>query len=218
MRSAVQLDERNQNDQGTGELDQMRLMLGLLAFVLAGCGMTDDKTILEDITPASAATPKIDAQFKTARIPVEFSSVKAIKGHTTWGATYLNYAAGYAATAQDAQAFLDAAHAQQDPVTYRSTEGCAPNGPGRPALAAPSEYLKLWIDNGVIDRCAKIESWRVPTSELISDRAAATVYRALRTPQTDDTHVPSVAGAAAQVATVQSFSANSSIQHGDPGP
>jgi len=187
VRSAVQLDERNQNDQGTGELDQMRLMLGLLAFVLAGCGMTDDKTILEDITPASAATPKIDAQFKTARIPVEFSSVKAIKGHTTWGATYLNYAAGYAATAQDAQAFLDAVHAQQDPVIYRSTEGCAPNGAGGPALAAPSES-KRWIDNGVIDRCAKIESCCVPTSELISDRAAATVYRASRPPHSDDTH------------------------------
>lgn len=166
----------------------LKPVLGLLAVVLAGCGMTDDKTILEDITPASAATPKIDAQFKTARVPAAFSPIKAIKGHTTWGATYLNYAAGYAATAQAAQAFLDAAHAQRAPVAFRSTEGCPPNTPGGPELAAPLEYLKLWISNGVIDRCATIESWHLPTSELTSDRAAATVYRSSRPPHTDDTH------------------------------
>jgi len=166
----------------------LKPMLGLLAFVLAGCGMADDKAILEDITPASAATTKIDAQFKTARVPTEFSPIKAIKGHTTWGATYLSYVAGYAATVQDSQAFLDSAHAQQDPVVYRSTEGCPPNTPGGPEPAAPSEYLKLWIEDGVIERCAKIESWHVPTSELTSDRAAATVYRASRPLHTNETH------------------------------
>lgn len=177
--------------RGAGEL-VLKPMLGLLAVVLAGCGMTDDKTILEDITPASEATLNINAQFKTALVPTELSPIKAIKGHTTWGATYLSYTAGYAATAQAARAFLDSAHAQRDPVAYRSTEGCPPNIPGGPEPAAPPEYLKLWINNGVIDRCATIESWHVPTSELTSDRAAATVYRASRPLHTDDDTHPTI--------------------------
>ncbi len=169
---------------------QARMLLGVLTIVLAGCAMTDDKTILEDLTPASAATPKIDAQLKTAHVPANFSPIKAIQGHTTWGATYLTYSAAYSATPQDAQAFLDATHAQRDTATYRSPDGCAPNAPGGPE-PAPSAFLKLWIDNGVIDHCATTESWHVPTSELTNDKAAATVYRVSQPPHAEE-HQPTI--------------------------
>jgi hypothetical protein len=174
----------------TGQTKQSRTrpLLGVLAIVLAGCGMTDDKMILEDLTPASAGTAKIDAQFKTARVPAAFTPIKAIKGHTTWGSTYLTYSVGYSASPRDAQAFLDEAHARKDTDAYRSTDSCAPNAPGGPELAAPTESVKLWIDNGVLDRCATIEPWYIPTSELKSDKAAATAYRVPTPPNADNDH------------------------------
>ena len=163
----------------------MRFLCGLLAFVLAGCGMTDDRTILEDIAPASAATTKIEALFKTARVPGGFAPIKAFAGHTTWGATYSSYSAGYSASAAGARAFLDAAHARRDTIAYRSAEGCPP-APAGSELAAPSAFLKLWMDSGVLDRCATIERWQVPASELMSDRAVASVFRVVQSVHADD--------------------------------
>jgi hypothetical protein len=92
----------------------MKVLGGLLAFALAGCGIPDDRTILEAIVPASAATAKIKALFKTVRVPGGFAPIKAFAGHTTWGATYSSYSAGYSASTVSVRAFVDAARARRD--------------------------------------------------------------------------------------------------------
>lgn len=168
-----------------GQLNKMRLWLGVITLLLAACGMTDDKTINENITPPSAGTPRLDAQFRSARVPASFVPINAIKGHTTWGAMYLSYSAGYTAPARDVQAFLDATHAQSDLVAYRSADDCGPIPSGGQETTTPTAFVKLWIDKGILDRCATIESWHVPSSELTNDRATAGLYRLLPPPGPD---------------------------------
>jgi len=165
-------------------MEQMRLVLGLLAVLLAACGMTDEKTVIEDITPASAATAKIDAEFKVARIPESFTAIKAVKGHTTWGTTTLSYSAGYSGAEAAIRSFLDVAHARQDFIVYRNTDGCPPATPGGPDTVAPTAMITLWMGKGVFDRCATIESWYLPNSELTHDRATAGMYRTYNSPGT----------------------------------
>ena len=36
----------------TGQVNHMRVLLGVLAILLASCGLTDDKTVNEEISPA----------------------------------------------------------------------------------------------------------------------------------------------------------------------
>lgn len=171
----------------------MRVLLGLLAAILlAACGMTDDKTVNEDITPASEATAKIDAEFKAARIPASFTPIKAIRGHTTWGSTFLSYSAGYSAAQRDVETFLQDTHARKDSVMYRTKEGCPPFPPGEPYPADPTALMKLWIDYGVLDRCATIESWYLPSSELKHDKASSGIYRAYPPPNADGGHQTNV--------------------------
>ncbi|WP_019970692.1 hypothetical protein [Mycobacterium sp. 141] len=170
----------------------MRVLLGLaaipLTILLTACNMTDDKTVNEDITPASDGTAKIDAEFKFARVPSSFAPIKAIKGHTTWGSTFLSYSAGYSATQQDVEAFLQASHARKDSLMYRTKEGCPPAPPAEPSPAAPTALMDLWMGYGILDRCATIESWYLPNSELKHDKATSGIYREYPPPNVEGGH------------------------------
>ncbi len=61
-------------------------------------------------------------------------------------------------------------------------------------LAARSvdQHAETSLTDGVLDRCATIESWYLPPSELEHDRTSSGIYRARPSPNADGGHQTNV--------------------------